>query len=92
MPTYLIGMVVFNRDDFTKISEYLPGDVPINIWVRKELVDQGAMDILNMTYNIYSALLDIFRDVNEAAIPPKVDMFIIPEYPVFYLKFILIFC
>lgn len=92
MPSYLIGMVVFNKDDFSKITEYGPGDIPINIWVRKELIDQGALDILNMTLNVYLGLLDIFRDVNEAAIPPKIDMFIIPEYPVILLDKENLFC
>jgi len=82
MPSYLIGMVVFNKDDFSKITEYGPGDMPVNIWVRNELIDQGALDILNMSMNIYSGLLDTFRDVDESSIPPKIDMFIIPEYPV----------
>lgn len=74
-------MVVFDTEDFVSETLYLPGDIRLNIWVRKEYAEDG-LDILNMAEKIFEALMEIFKDVDETALPPKIDMFIIPEYPV----------
>lgn len=74
-------MVVFNTDDFVSETLYLPGDIRLNVWARKEFAND-ALDLLNMTEKIFEGLMDIFRDVDESALPTKIDMFLIPEYPV----------
>lgn len=87
LPSYLIGMVVFNKDDFVRETLYLPGDIRLNLWVRPEFKDEG-LDVLNMTEKIFEQLMDIFSGVDESSNPSEINMFIIPEYPVkIILKF-----
>lgn len=75
-------MVVFNTDDFVSESLYLPGDIRLRVWTRKEFAND-ALDVLNMTERIFEyGLMEIFKNVDETALPSKIDMFIIPEYPV----------
>lgn len=83
LPTYLIGMVVFDENDFVSESLLLPGAIDLKLWVRPEFKEEG-LDVLNMTERIFEQLMDIFRDVDDIALPPKIDMFIIPEYPVWH--------
>lgn len=54
----------------------------IRFWARKNYVDAGLVDDpLQMTVDLFNSLEKIFIEVPEA-IPPKIDVFAIPFYPV----------
>lgn len=81
MPSYMIGMVVFNENDFVRETLSLKDGIKLNLWVRSEFQDEG-LAVLNMTEKIFEQLLDIFSGVDKSSNPSEINMFIIPEYPV----------
>jgi hypothetical protein len=73
MPTYLVGLVVFGNDDFKSVEQTLSNNIIIRLWARKELIDEGyGYGPLAMSVNIMTQLLDIFRNVDKAALPEKI--------------------
>jgi len=64
----------------------------VRLWARKQYIEKGYGDApLNLTIKLFNSLQDIFRNVNKLALPDKIDVFTMPDYPVencpFYLFF-----
>ena len=73
MPPQLIAYVVFNTTDFKMVEQMADNNIPIRIWTRSRLNDEGlALPALNVAVNVFNALLDIFRNVAGSSIPPKI--------------------
>jgi hypothetical protein len=80
---FIKAYLVFNKNDFSKKTAKSEQDIEINFWARSSLVDEGFVDgPLELTKDIFNALLDIFSGVDKSALPKKIDVFAIPEYTV----------
>ena len=73
MPPQLIAYLVFNSSDFKMVEKMADGNVPIRIWTRSRLYDEGlATPTLDVAVKVFNALQDIFRNVDRSSIPPKI--------------------
>ena len=76
MPSYLVGLVVFGNEDFKFVEQTLSNNIVMRLWARKELIDEGyGLAPLSMSVNIMVQLLDIFKNVDKAALPEKIGYF-----------------
>ena len=72
-------------NEITKIVEkiFLNFYLKLRVWARADQIELGFADsALSYSINIYNSLLDLLSSVDSASIPPKIDIFAIPEYPV----------
>ena len=98
MPTSLLGLVIFYDADFKYVSGSTNTGIPVKLWARNHFIDEGQADMaLEMAINIYNNLVDIFSGVPTSALPPKIDIFAIPDYPVnfcllFNIKYLVFAC
>ena len=75
MPTQLIAFIVFNTTDFKVMEKKADNDIPIRIWTRSRLNEEGlAEPALDLTIRIFNGLQDIFRNVDRRSLPPKIGM------------------
>ena len=83
MTPYLMAYALFDTKDFKPASLKSSNNVVVTLWARTPLVDEGlAKEPLKLAVDLFDALVDIFGGVNPAAIPEKIDILAVPEYPV----------
>ncbi len=88
LSTYLIGISVFYDNDITNVASKTNSGIPVQIWGRKNFIDEGQADMtLEMVVNIFNELENIFQNVDKSALPKKIDIIAIPEYPVKHFLF-----
>ena len=59
----------------------------LRLWARNTYFEQDQIDPpLKMIQNIFNSLEEFFADKAGEAIPPKIDVFAIPYYPVTNLR------
>ena len=83
LPSSLIGVAVFYEKDFKSIDAKTKSGIPVRVWARNHFVDEGQVDAaLDMVGGLFNALEEIFSDVSKDALPAKIDVLAIPDYPV----------
>ena len=88
MPTNMMAYIVFKDEDFKSVESMSVNNIPVRLWARSNLVDKGlAKASLDLSVKIYDQLLDIFKNVNPNALPEKIDIFAIPDYPVIFFLY-----
>jgi len=83
LSTFLIGISVFYDIDITSVASTTNSGIPVQIWARKNFIDEGQADMgLEMTVKIFDQLQAIFKNVDNSSLPKKIDIIAIPDYPV----------